>query len=306
MPGALAYYKYDPSRLVPEKSDLCLCPRCGNNNFIDRVMAVLQNMPPEGYRDMYDRMLVPLLRSFSEFNPAMFPLAWVMVRPVEIMPTHPMRRLFHHMCACLHGHKDIEGDMVEDVVQSIHVWGEDLVSWLMRKRRKGGRDGAIERDRLIRISASLHELGGVDVVYRRVYLHVSGLIRCAQMAGSPYELCAYGFCVGRPHHMLAVAQRFHSWYEKRRNPTSRSRLAILSYLGLLIELVQARLCRQADKNLAVAMALHSRLGVNAEISCLGADMLPLCLPKPVQSVVNWRDAMGRWIREDCDMSDLSS
>ena len=306
MPGSSVYHKYDASVRVPDKLVVCLCPRCTNSNFVERVMAVMQNMPPDGYRDLRRCMLVPFLKSFSELNPAMFPCVWVDISPAEKMPTNPMRCIFHHMCSCLYMHKDIEGDEAEDVVRSIHSWGEELVSWLMRRRRRAGEAGTIEHTRLIRIAASLQELIGVDMVYRRVYLKVSSILRRAHTAAVPLTLCAYAFEIGRPLHMLAVAQLFYSWYENRGSPSRECSQRVVVFLGSLIWLLRSKLMQQTERHLAVAMALHARLGLDAGVAGLGADILPACLPKRSSSIVTWREAMGRWIGEDSDIVCASS
>ena len=295
-PVPFAYHRYDPT--IPMPAMACRCPRCVNLNYIERIEACMQNMSPEAYKQIYERMLVPLLRSFSGFNAHMFPYAWVESAPPVVSPSNPIRCLFHCMCVCLHAHKEVEGDEVGDVVHSIHGWGEELVSWLMRRRRSGGEAGQIERLRLARIVASLHELVGIDVIYRRMYIQISKIMRRECVSVTPAVMCAYGFDMGRQNHMVSVAQMFYEWYSVRRSPKSMLSLKILDYMHFIMLSIECRLQREIECKTALAMALHPRLGAQAGLSALGVDILPACVPKAVASIVTWRDVMGKWIGED--------
>ena len=296
-PVAFAYHRYDPTIPMPAKLTTCQCPRCVNSNYTERIEAAMRNMSSDAYRHVYDHMLVPLLRSFSGFNAHMFPYAWIGNRPPDPVPSNPIRCLFHHMCSCLQAHAAVEGDEVEDVVRSIHGWGEELVSWLMRRRRTGGEAGQKERLRLARIVASLHELIGVDVVYRRIYIQVANIMRRECVSVSPGVMCAYGFDLGRHNHMADVAQLFYDWYAVGRSAKGLLNMRILEYMRAVKASIESRLQREVEHKTALAMALHHRLGAQAGISVLGADVLPACVPKAVDSILTWRDVMGKWIGE---------
>ena len=294
------YHKYDPNIPVPSARPLCPCPRCFNANYLERVEAVLLNMPAKGYQHALNQMLTPLLTSFCKFNPQMFPLGWVEQMPPELKPNNPIRRIFHHMCVCVHSHLYVEGNEADDVVRSVPCWGEDLVSWLMRRRRRSGDAGIIERKQLVRIEASLHELVGVDVVYRRVYIQISRMMRGEHTLVTPMVLCDYAFSLGRGEHMECVARVFYEWYGKRRSSHSLVSYRIVSYTGALMWEIRIRRLCEIEKRTAMAMALHSRLGAVSGLSVLGADILPVCAPRGVESVLTWRDVMQKWICEDTD------
>ena len=107
------YMPYDPLIQLPAKLVACPCPRCLNINYRDRVVGAMRNMQPAGYLVLYRTMMQPLVRSYCEFNSALFPFAWVDNDPPMWVPVNPMRRIFHHMCVCLRAHKAIEGNGVE-------------------------------------------------------------------------------------------------------------------------------------------------------------------------------------------------
>ena len=298
------YKKYDPLNQGPGRLVACPCPRCMNTNYRDRVLSAIRNMPPVGYKDLWNLMMRPLLVGFSEFNPVMFPIAWVQDGTPEHVPINPMRRVFHHMCKCLEMHRAIEGDEVEDVVLSIQGWGEELISWLLRRRRRGGEDGVRERLQLSRLAASLHELVGIDVVYKRVYFQLSALMRHAQISTTPKKLCAYAFSIGRANHMLEIARIFLGWYSGMQYRSFRACVGrIRRFLHMLMWFIVNQQRDEQSRRLAVAMALQCRLGLSAPIGVLGPDILPLCVPQTAMaSILTWRDVLGKWIGEDCTMS----
>ena len=290
------YKPYEPSMTVPEKFVSCPCPRCININYRDRVISVMRNMPPAGYLALYNLVMRPLLLRYCEFNLGLFPLAWVNDDPPERVPVNPMRRIFHHMCVCFHAHKAIEGNGVEDVILSIQCWSEELVAWLLRRRRKGGEAGAMERMQLLRLSASTHELGGVDVVYKRLNFQMVALCRDVDPAATPRKLCEYAFDIGRPNHMLWMARVFLDWF-MRRSGNQRCRWHIREYLHSLINVIVATQRRSVERNVALAMGLHARLGSGALIAVLGPDIVPMCIAAGQVPVASWRDVMGPWINE---------
>jgi hypothetical protein len=298
--GPQVYGKYDPDIPVPDAMPSCPCPRCVNSNYLDRVESVLLNMPAAGYRDLRELMLKPLLTAFCEFNHCMFPFSWVDGVPPEPAPNNPIRRIFHHMCVCVHAHAQVEGNEADDVVRSVQCWGDDLVSWLMRRRRKGGEAGTRERLQLLRITASLHELIGVDVLYRRLYIQISRMMRGEQVIVTPAVMSEYAFSLGREDHAACVARMFYEWHQTRRQAQTQVGHRIVNYTGSLLWTIRVRLLREIDKRTAMAMALHSRLGAESGLLELGVDVLPMCVPKGVLSVPTWRDVMGKWIGEDMD------
>jgi hypothetical protein len=290
------YRKYDPMIPVPDELVECMCPRCVNLNYRERVTGVLTNMPPEGYRELYTKMMQPLLRNFSEFNPALFPVEWVDAAPPEYMPVNPMRRIFHHMCSCLDAHRYVEGNEAEDVVFSIQSWSEELIAWLLRRRRKGGESGKVERKQLIRLAASTHELVGIDVVFKRLNFQIASFGRYEDPPLSVARMCDYVFDIGRPLYALYLARLFLTWYAKK-GGHSRCCHHVRSYLQRLVDMIVSTRLQDVDRNVAVAMALHERLGCASGLNVLGPDILALCLDRRKESLVTWRDVMGEWIGE---------
>jgi hypothetical protein len=196
----------------------------------------------------------------------------------------------------MHSHKAIEGNGVEDVVLSIQCWSEELVSWLLRRRRRGGDAGVSERAQLVRLSASTHELGGVDVVYRRLNFQLAALSRHMTPSVTSKKLGEYAFDIGRPNYMLKLARLFLDWF-MRRNGNHRCCWHIREYLNSLINHIIGDQRQAISRNVAVAMALHARLGKDAMLGMLGSDIMPMCIVESKPSVITWRDVMGRWIDE---------
>jgi hypothetical protein len=168
----------------------------------------------------------------------------------------------------------------------------------MRRRRTGGDVGERERLQLPRIVASLHELVGIDIIYRRIYIQVSNIIRREHTTVTPAVMCAYGFNMGRQDHMAGIAQMFYEWYDTRKNSSGTLCLRITTFMLVLISHIRSRLQRETERKTALAMALHLRLGARAEIAELGVDLLAECVPVAMPSIHTWREAMGKWIGDD--------
>jgi hypothetical protein len=66
------------------------------------------------------------------------------------------------------------------------------------------------------------------------------------------------------------------------------------YLSELIVMLDGVIGTEQSISLAVAMALHPRLGDASPLAVLGADLLPLCVPRMVFSPVgNWMQVLNR-------------
>ena len=96
------------------------------------------------------------------------------------------------------------------------------------------------------------------------------------------RLCRFACTIGHVEHMAYLARRIRDECD-----VTRSCRGFLN--GLIHQLEEGVLAAEQGARLAVAMALHSRLGSAAGIACLGADLLPLCLPESAE-----RGAIGTW------------
>ena len=148
----------------------------------------------------------------------------------------------------------------------------------------------------MRLSASTHELGGVDVVYRRLNFQLAALSRHMTPSVTSKKLGEYAFDIGRPNYMLQLARLFLDWF-MRRNGSHRCCWHIREYLNSLINHITGAQRQAISRNVAVAMALHARLGRDAMLGMLGSDIMPMCIAESKPSVITWRDVMGRWIDE---------
>jgi hypothetical protein len=102
------------------------------------------------------------------------------------------------------------------------------------------------------------------------------------------RLCRFACTIGHVEHMARIARRIRDECD-----VTRSCRGFLN--GLILQLEEGVLAAEQDARLAVAMALHSRLGSAAGIACLGADLLPLCLPESAE-----RGAIGTWREVLCE------
>jgi hypothetical protein len=251
-----------------------------------RVASLVSDMPPVVYARLLEGLVRPFLASLSEILPSLFPIAWTRQSPPSQPPVGAagvvcghlsLRCLFRRMCECMARPVDAASSGVDAslLVRTIVSGGESIYSRLLTRRRLlwgGGGPAARNRFRvcIVRIQAQIEAIRGTDVVFHRLRSQIEDLNSSLAVSYTPTGLCRFACSVGMVEQMLQLALRFRVECFL----VKESRL----YLGELIALLRGVLWTEQQLRLAVAMALHARLGAASALGALGVDLLPLCVP----------------------------
>jgi hypothetical protein len=280
----------------------CKCPLCDDKRLCRRVAKLMRSLPVDQLKRFSLSLLQPFLLSLSQMFPVAFPSSWVLHPPVGAQcfgfmdESRSLRVMFLEMCVlvsnlgkeCRHPSASSCVD-VSRVVESVAMGGESIYSRLFARKRRfwsrveGYQCSGISNYRVcvIRVLAQIEEIRGMDTVFLRLKAQLED-IRCnRQTTYSPLGLCRFACSVGLVGRMrqMAVAFRDVCVLKKRG----------VAYLNELILRLDALVESEREIGLAVAMALHPRLGQSSALAVLGCDLLPLCLPVVVCSPIgSWR------------------
>ena len=251
------------------------CPVCDHFRLQARISALQQAMPLAVYERMVSLLLRPLLLSISQLFPVTFPSAWITNPPCSL-DRFPLgdedlrspRLIFMEMCARVAG---VATTDVTGLVKRIVLCGNFFYFRVLDRRRlKIG--GKREID-LIRVR--LDAIHYPDIVFRRLReVLVSSNHVCFSQA-----MCNFACEVGMVKHMRQLAERFRVRCKYWRR---------MEYLDRLIAKLDTVLAHEQSTNIAIAMALHVRLGSSAGLAALGPDLLLLCIPS-VKPIGSWTE-----------------
>ena len=273
--------------IYPDKHtmDRCQCPFCDNLFFRSRVSYLLTSMPHATYTQLLELMIRPFLRSLSDLLPSLFPIEWISNPPVARLHLDgsrdltSLRSLYLGMCVSASSIR-VGCDACVDVSQlvfDIGVSGESIFSRLLVRRRfiqkRGFRSAYSFRVCVTRIMAQIDSIRGVDVIFNRLRVQIEALNGKRMASYTPSAFCRFACRVGMVERTLSLAHQFKDECDISRQ--SRS------YLYELIIRLNEVVRTEQQVRLAVAMALHSRLGASSGLGLLGGDLLPLCIQSPV-------------------------
>jgi hypothetical protein len=218
-----------------------------------------------------ERMLKPVLYELSSMLPSWFPLEWIERPPAtnaEQSVISLNHLLFLKCCRLANAHA---ADSALSFVYPFVTCMDDLCCWLMIFRRC---------DRVYRLSFQVDQIRGVDVasVYVQQQLDKGG--------GDPEWLCTFANEIGCAGAMRDTILRLQKYYTDGARRKCLDRL--LEHLDRYDERVH-------QLRLAVAMALHPRLGQGSLIANLGVDLLPSCLPRYTSPPLRSWSGVLRWV-----------
>lgn len=278
-------------------------PECEDLRLRVRVAFLIRAAPVAVFQRAMETMVLPLLLSLSDLMPTLFPREWVWSPPEQwCSPPSALaspRRLFLELCmvsavACRRAAEDQAPVDMRHLVDDMVVGGSSLHEWLLSRRRflrrRGhhftrGRLGCV-RACIERIAAQIESIRGRDVIFHRLYSQVREVDCGGQRAScSPVEMCRFACSLGLVEHTAQLALRIRD--ECRIGAPGRM------YLNALLLRLQAVIAWEQGARLAVAMALHPRLGASSGLACLASDLLLLCLPPSVQCepIVSWSSVL---------------
>jgi hypothetical protein len=237
-----------------------------------RLMMRLSTADRADFGLIVEQMLKPVLYELASMLPNWFPLEWIERPPVmsaeqSAIPLNHL--LFLKCCRIVNAHA--AADNALSFVYAFVTCMDDLCCWLVIRHRSS---------RVYRLSFEVDQLRGVDVasVYVQQQLDKGG--------GDPEWLCTFANEIGCASAMRDTILRLQKYYTDGARRKCLDRL--LEHLDRYDERVH-------QLRLAVAMALHPRLGQGSLIANLGVDLLPSCLPRYTSPPLRSWSGVLRWV-----------
>lgn len=274
---------------VVRSTGRCVCPMCEDRAAQAEVASLMCAMSPSVYTRFLELLIRPFLASLSEILPSLFPPEWIVcLSPSQRAQPSSLRAagtacdrlslqcLFRRMCE--HITKEVHPGSPVDVrhlVRDIVSSGESIYARLLTRRRLlWGNGGPTARRRfrvsIVRMLAQIETIRGTDVVLHRLRSQLEDLNSNLAVSYTPLGLCKFACSVGMVERMMQLAIQFgESCYLAK---------ASRSYLDELVRLLKAVLLSEYRIRIAVAMALHHRLGAGSGLGVIGPDLLPMCIP----------------------------
>ena len=272
----------------PHTVSNCTCPLCEDRCTQARITALMSSMTPSVGERMLMLLIKPFLVSLSELLPSLFPLHWISNPShsspcdisAELRDGHlSLRRVYLAMCVSFFQvNNNSCSDDAMRLVYDITLGGENIYSRLLTRRRYlQGRRGSLAsfgfRICITRIRAQIESIRGLDVVFCTLRSQIEEINGFRPASYTPLAMCKFACSVGMVKRMLLMTLRF----KDRCALTSRSR----KYLDELSILLGTLISTERGVRLAVAMALHERLGAMSGLAVLGNDLISLCIPTAV-------------------------
>lgn len=230
-------------------------------------MVCLSKINQADFETMADQMLKPTLHELSSMFPNWFPFEWIDHPPV--MPEQRMFSLNGLFLKCCRLANDSMSYSAEVLVCNFVTCMDDLCCWLMIRHRCS---------RVYRLSFQVDQLRGVDVA--SAYL----LMQLDRGTKDTEWLCVFANEMGCMESMRNAALRLRMYHSDGAKRECLDRL--LADLDRFDERVH-------QFRLAVAMALHPRLGQQSLLACLDVDLLPGCMPTYTSPPLRtWSDVLG--------------
>ena len=266
----------------------CTCPCCVHMRGRTLFCQTIAHMPACCLARLVSLMLVPVLNSFCDLLPLVFPREWIGARPSSIVAKTTVRGAFRDLCILVQYVRDMTVNVslcydLRNEVFMFHSEASNLLDWITQRRRWGSmRSG--ER-RVMRMKLRINQLQGKDMLHSRLYSEISAIACNIREPVAVGTLLQFACDVGGVEHMIELSRCF------------RSRAGNGSRISVYMDRLIARLCsvrrRDHECALAVAMALHSRLGSASALGSLGDDILPRCVPWIQASPIPpWQDVIG--------------
>lgn len=286
------FHPYNPALPLPPMSIGCGCPRCVYGNVKARNDSLMENMPAAAYAVVLDGMLIPLLWQLHAYDKKLFPASWI-ANPSDRAPVGHMPILYHRMCLCVHKYTVCEGDAPESVIQNMLEWARTVFAMLVRRKRRNWTDEET------RLDAQIHELVGSSSAYCVMNRQVVQLMREGHADLPPCRVVAAARSTGTMDEMLKLSCMFYSYLTDRMTSSSdvleRAALgSVLVYLEKVRDRMLQAMAHDESMALALAMALHPRLGAGSAMNQLGVDLVTSCLPR-VKGLNTWTTLLAEWL-----------
>ncbi len=263
----------------------CQCSRCLNLRDSFVFQCVMRNMSVDLFEKIHARLLVPFLMDISSLSPTLLPPQWILAPPSQ-RSGDSMRTEFACLCSivCCWRVAVREGRIdAGRLIYSLSSRGDNLLTWLTTRRRWLFGVVSPSDVRVVRLRMQVREIRGCDTVFCKLYREALAIFHCVRAPLDVGEMCRFAMDSGSVDRLRALAEEFKGRFKSR---------AVVRYMVAFETALENRLCVEYERAVAVAMALHPRLGARSSLACVGRDLLPQCVPRWVEEpLVGWRDVV---------------
>lgn len=233
-----------------------------------KLMVHLKRADGVDLKHIIQKMLKPVLYEVSDLYPSWFPRSWV-EQPLETFECGEisLHWRYHNCCRLVNNvHSMDASGVVCRFVSSM----DDLCGCLMACR---------PCTRVYRLSLQVDQLRGVNVAFTHLLIQLDQL-------GDPRWLCNFAYEMGcwDATHCLAKNLQMCCMVGAERR-----------FLDGLVRCFDEREREVHQMLLAVAMALHPRLGEGSALAVLNLDLLIACVPSYISPPLrSWSGVLG-WV-----------
>ena len=264
------------------------CTPCRIEDRWEQVQAHIDNMPPELWRLFIERMYTPLLVRLAGIDPKRrLTVAWVTALPPR-RPTKSLKRLFFDACAQAQRNPSVEGTAARPVILRMYEYTLGILAFI---------------DTFTPICPSVyHNLRAQILMLNADFpmlVHFSRCIRDCPFAINPAAFARETVRSGVDAYMLETIDRALS--DRGIRPTIERRARRYDVAGQRMAAMRseiiARVANIHDRRLAVAMALHTRLGQGSALGRMPEELLCRCVRGLAPELVRWDEITGPWMAE---------
>lgn len=257
--------------------------------MIRSVNETIDNMPEGLWALFLDKMLKPFIeRLVKADSKHILPPKWMVALP-GYRPPMSLRQNYYDLCKILLSDKTIYGPRCRELISDMQRPAYDLIYGLFNREH----DNQAFRDVFMGLTSQLQMINGQYTVYFFVKNHlrdydtvdflVSYIVKCGAADFILQTLRAYRAVVHPADHGESSTV-FDTFYKPR-----------MKSLEALVVAIENHIQTQEDRRVAVAMALHSRLGRAAGLGLLGNDVLSAMSPVDAPKLVSWHDLVSEFV-----------
>ena len=262
---------------------------------ISSVQDTIDEMPVGMWACFLDNMYTPFLKRLVHADPkGILPSKWMLALPSR-RPPRSLRQNYYDLCAILHMDRSMHGPGCREVLEKIHKPAYDLLHGLLNK------DPYLleSRDAFMGLVAQLQMMTGQYSTYRFVKNYLRDYDGVDFLVGYIIKSGATEFVLESARGLaqdLTQHRPDHDDYESTKLIYIPSGHA----LSALIKGLKGYLKGQRARKIAVAMALHGRLGAGSGLGALGSDLLAAMVPADPPRQVFWHEMRSEFFRAKCE------
>jgi hypothetical protein len=276
--------------MQPCRNPLCSCSRCVDLRSALVYQRMMRHMSVETFERIRARLLIPFLMGISNLVPALFPSQWVGTPPVLQRPGDAgdsLRSEFRFLCAMVGLWQTLvrrDGSLdARTIIFSVSSRGDSLLTWLTTRRRWLFGFVSPSDHRVVRLRMQARLLRGSDAVFSNFYTEVLSIVYRVRDPLDIESMCRIALGCGAVERIRTLAREYRLRFRDR---------ALARYLSSLEAALDAKQSFENECLVAVAMALHPRLGAFSSLAAVGRDLLPYCAPRLEQEpLLCWREVV---------------